>query len=72
MPDDVYLTFPCFAIQEFFAAYYYNKYVKQEELGKTATYSVFGELLSRPRELLNMSNMFQICFNWLNGRVVKD
>ena len=66
MSDDIHLIFPCFAIQEFFAAYYYNKYVKQEEQGETKTHFVFVEALSRPREVLNMSNMFQICFNWLN------
>ena len=66
LPDEMYLTFPCFAIQELFAAFYYNEYVKHEEMDKSETHEVFGETLSKPREILNMSDMFQLFFNWLN------
>ena len=74
MPDKIHLIFPSFAIQEFFAAYFYTKYVKrkQEAKDETETHLVFGKALFQPKVMLNMSNIFQVCFNWLNGQLEKD
>ena len=78
MSDDIFLTFPCFKVQEFFAAYYYHKYVKQEEENRTETHEVIGEVLSQPREcfqrykVLRASDMFQAFFNWQNREVERN
>ena len=78
MPDHTFLTFPCFSVQEFFAAFYYHKFAKQEEKNNTETHEVIGEVLSEPREcfqrykVLHMSKMFHAFFDWQNREMRRD
>ena len=69
--DEYYLKFPSFAVQEFFAAFYYKKKVRQEKKENTAAHNIFGELMYDPKELfrkyrtLRMSNMFQLFVDYV-------
>ena len=71
LSDEIYLTFPSFSIQEFFAAFYYKKFISEQEEKRSEVYLLAKEYLLQPRHsfvncrIIQKSKMFEIFLDYV-------
>ena len=71
LSDEIYLTFPNFSIQEFFAAFYYKKFISEQEEKRSEVYHLAKEYLLQPRHsfvncrIIQKSKLFEIYLDYV-------